>query len=79
MPASDITDWRSPRARIGALSRSRATDDPDLAAARLDLRAARLAEHIKRTVDTAPPLTNEQREKLALLLHDSAPNRGSAA
>lgn len=65
---SDIADWRNPRARIGALSRSRAADDPDLIEARRDLHAARLAEHIKRVVDSAPPLTPEQRDRLSALL-----------
>ena len=39
-------------------------------AARLDteIRTARLADYIRRTVDTAPPLTAEQRDRLALLL-----------
>ncbi len=35
---------------------------------------AKLADYIKRTVDAAPPLTNAQRDRLALLLRggDSA-------
>ncbi len=65
---ADITDWRSPRARIGALSRSRTADDPDLIEARRDLHAARLAEHITRTVAGWPPLSVEQRDRLAVLL-----------
>jgi hypothetical protein len=32
------------------------------------MRAERLADYIKRTVDAAPPLTNAQRDRLALLL-----------
>ena len=38
--------------------------------ARLDteIRTARLADHIRSTVDDAPPLTVEQRDRLALLL-----------
>ena len=35
---------------------------------RRDTRGERLAEYIKKTVAEAPPLTNEQREKLAVLL-----------
>jgi hypothetical protein len=34
--------------------------------------AARLEEYIKRTVDGAPPLTDEQRTRLALLLRGGA-------
>lgn len=35
---------------------------------RTEYRAARAAEYIERVVDAAPPLTNEQRCQLALLL-----------
>ncbi len=56
------------RARVGALSRDRSPDDPILIAARRDLRAARLEDYITRTVDAAPPLTPEQRDRLAVLL-----------
>lgn len=54
--------------RVGALSRSRTPDDPELSAARRDLRAAKLAAHIAKVVAEAPPLTAEQRDRLAVLL-----------
>lgn len=57
-----------PRARVAALSRSRSADDPDLLDARRDLHEARLAAYITATVDAAPPLTSDQRDRLALLL-----------
>lgn len=43
-------------------------------AARLDteIRTARLADYIRKTVDAAPPLTAEQRDRLALLLQGEA-------
>lgn len=63
-----MSTWTSQRARVASLSRSREPDDPDLVAARRDLRAARLEEHIQRAVSAAPPLTPEQRTRLALLL-----------
>lgn len=56
------------RAKVGALSRSRTSDDPELVGAARGLKAARLADHIKRVVDAAPPLTAEQRDRLATLL-----------
>lgn len=56
------------KARVGALSRSRRADDPDLIEARRNLRAERLADYIKKNVAAAPPLTPEQRDRLALLL-----------
>lgn len=70
--------WTQERARVASLSRSRSSDDPDLAAARRNLRAARLEDYISRVVAEAPPLTIEQRERLAMLLSD-APKRGAAA
>ncbi len=68
------------RARVAALSRDRAPDDPELVAARqaladarraeaADLRAQRLAKAIRETVNAAPPLSIEQRRELASLLH----------
>ncbi len=57
--------------RVGALARHREPDDPDLADARRDLRAAEATEHaeyIQRLVDTFPPLSAEQRTKIAALL-----------
>lgn len=56
------------RARIAALSRSREADDPELLDARRDLRTAQLEAHIRKVVDGAPPLTTEQRQRLALIL-----------
>lgn len=63
--------WTIERARVASLSRSRTADDPDLIAARANLRAARLEEHIARLVDEAPPLTPEQRDRIATLLAGS--------
>jgi hypothetical protein len=63
-----MASWQSERARVASLSRSRTPTDPDLIAAKRDLRAERLADHIARVVAAAPPLTNEQRDRLSLLL-----------
>ena len=64
-----MPQWTHHRARVAALSRDRAADDPDLLDARRELHAARLEEYIKRTVDAAPALTEAQRDRLTLLLH----------
>jgi excisionase family DNA binding protein len=37
-----------------------------------DLKAERLAEHVKRVVDAAPPLSPAQRDKIAALLRGGA-------
>ncbi len=43
-----------------------------IAEARRDYAAQALADHIAQVVAQAPPLTNEQRERLALLLRGGA-------
>lgn len=54
------------RSAVGVAHRN---GDPDLIiAARREHAAAKLADYIRRTVDASPPLSVEQRQKLALLL-----------
>lgn len=65
--------WTTERARVASLTRSRTADDPDLVNARRNLAAARLEEHIARVVAEAPPLTEEQRDRLAGLLRSAEP------
>lgn len=60
--------WTHERARVASLSRSRTADDPDLVEARRNLRYERLNDYIREVVDEAPPLTDQQRSKLAALL-----------
>ncbi len=64
--------WTSERARVASLSRSRPDDDPALLDARRDLRAARAEQYVRDLVQSAPPLTPEQRDRLALLLSPGA-------
>lgn len=56
---------------VANLARHR-PDSPDLELARRDLAAEKLAAYIERTVAEAPPLTKEQSERLASLLHAKA-------
>lgn len=60
--------WTADRARVASLTRSRQPQDPDLISARRDLKAARAEEYIQQLVDGAPALSDEQRDRLALLL-----------
>ena len=61
--------------RVATLNRDRTADDPDLLTAYCPLAEARrtdqLRDYIRRVVDTAPPLTAEQGDKLARLLRGS--------
>ena len=47
---------------------NRRPDDPELIEARRNLRALRLEEHVTKVLDGAPPLSDEQRERIAALL-----------
>jgi hypothetical protein len=54
--------------RLAALTRHRPPDDPDLAEASRDLRAASLEAHVRQVVDQMPPLSADQRARLIVLL-----------
>jgi hypothetical protein len=82
-----MPQWTHHRARVAALSRDRAPDDPELLAARRDLAAAReaergeiaaakLARYINRTVGESPRFTPAQIDELSLLLR--GPSRGAS-
>lgn len=75
MPAQNA-EHRVLVSRVAALGRHRTRDDSELAIARRELRAARLADHVAKVVAEAPPLTAEQCERIAVLLragaHDAA-------
>jgi hypothetical protein len=73
-----VSSWTHERARVASLTRSREPDDADLLDARRALRTERLADHISQVVDAAPPLTAEQRDRLALLLRGGG-THGDAA
>ncbi|WP_193048194.1 hypothetical protein [Mycolicibacterium baixiangningiae] len=58
----------SQRGRVAALTRSRPADDPELVEAKRNLKALSLEEYVRRVVSEAPPLTDEQRDRIAALL-----------
>lgn len=60
------------RARIAALSRDRKPDDPELLDAGRDLAYERLAEHVRKVVDAAPPATADQLARIAAILAGTA-------
>jgi hypothetical protein len=76
--------WTHERARVAALSYAvsagkRQPDDPELAEARAaliearrGLRAEQLAEHVRKVLAIAPPLSDEQKERIAALLRVGA-------
>lgn len=64
------TTWQAERARIAGLSSrpNRPADDPQIVEARRNLKALRLEEHVKKVLADAPPLSDEQRNRIAALL-----------
>jgi hypothetical protein len=67
------------RAQVGAHQRHHGRTDQRTVDAVRELREAKLAEHIKKVVDQAPPLTGEQRTRLAALLRPAELAGGDAA
>ena len=63
--------WEHERAVLAHRTRELGRDHPQVDEARRDFKAARLAAHIAKIVDAAPPLTAEQRDRLATLLRPS--------
>ena len=56
------------KARVASLTRSRTPDDPEFVAAKRDLAEANIADYLEKVLAAAPPLTDEQRSRLAELL-----------
>lgn len=56
------------RNRLGLAARYHADDPHRVAEARRDLAAAKIADYVERVLADAPPLTDEQRTRLAELL-----------
>lgn len=81
MPQPDTSldlPWTHHRSQVASLTAHGA--EPELIEnARRNLRAARLADYIQKTVDAAPPLTAAQRDRLATLLRPTASAGGDAA
>jgi hypothetical protein len=71
MPRTDLAAGRTAIARATRTARLNPDDDTAaerLASAQRAYTAAKLEEHIRKVVEAAPPLTPEQRQRLALLL-----------
>ena len=71
--------WLHERARVAGLSRDRNPDDPELQDARQRLKAARLEEHVRKTVAAWPPLTSEQCDRIAILLRPASSAHATAS
>lgn len=72
--------WTRERAKVAALKRHRHDpNDPDVTDAVRDLAAARLEDYVRGVVDTFPPLTDDQRNRIAALLRPVESSGGRVA
>jgi hypothetical protein len=62
------TTWKQKRGQLAGLTRVLPPDDPKLTELRRDIKAERLAEHVKKVVDGWPKLTDAQLNDVAALL-----------
>ena len=62
--------WTNTRARLA--NELRRNPEADVTELRRQLKAERLEDYVKRVVDAAPPLTPEQRDRLAVLFRGDA-------
>lgn len=76
MSAPGTSAVRSLQGKSAAARRWDLPNKDDLAR---EYAVARLADYIKRTVDAAPPLSTEQRDRLALLLRGPSAAEGDRA
>lgn len=67
--------WTKTRSQIAHAKRH--DPDADVTALKQQLKAERLEEHVARVVAEAPPLTPEQRDRIAALLQGGAAPPGS--
>jgi hypothetical protein len=73
-----LKEWTIYRAR--AAGKRRQNPDADISGELRDMRAARAEDYIRDLVDSFPPLTVAQRDKLVAILRPSrAPGSGEAA
>ena len=63
-----MSEQTSRRARVAALARSRSADDPEFIDARRSLAAANIEAYVEKIVASAPPLTDDQKSRIAALL-----------
>lgn len=71
------TTWKQKRAKLARLSQTLPSNAPELRDLRTELKTQRLGEHIEKILGAAPPLTDEQRTRLAELLRPA--RQGGAA
>lgn len=62
------TTWTKTRSEYANLAKTHDPTEPAMVEKRAELRALRLEDHVRRVISEAPPLTDEQRDRIASLL-----------
>ncbi len=66
------------KSRLGAIQRHHPDDHEAIDRARAELKDAKAQEYVRKLVSEAPPLTPEQRDRLAIILLDPSARAGAA-
>ncbi|APE15702.1 hypothetical protein BOH72_11210 [Mycobacterium sp. WY10] len=64
--------WTKARSDLGHAAKAFGPDHPKTIEARRNFRAEKLADHVRKVVAEAPPLTQEQRDRIAAILRGGA-------
>jgi hypothetical protein len=65
--------WTRERSRLARLHQTHSPDSPEILEAQASFKAARLQDQVAKALESAPPLTDEQRERIAGLLLTDRP------
>lgn len=63
-----MSTWTKSRSELANLSKKHPPSSPEIQEKRLELRALKLEDHVRRVISEAPPLTEAQRQRIADLL-----------
>jgi hypothetical protein len=66
--SAPTTTWEQDRALLARRSQDLPSDHPELTELRRKIKAKRLELHVAEAVASAPPLTAEQRDRIAAIL-----------
>jgi hypothetical protein len=71
--STDTDTWTKARSRLGNAVQLHGKDSPQAAQARVDFRALKLEDHVRKVIGEAPPMSDAQRERIASLLRAHEP------
>jgi hypothetical protein len=66
--ATDTETWTKARSRLGNAVQKHGKDSPQAAEARVEFRALKLEDHVRKVVAEAPRMTDQQCQRIAAIL-----------